>query len=155
MESTVIHVICVLMTALVTVVLPLDCFGKQDDVYDEGCRSYTKCANETAVIMFCDTGTVYNRDTHTCDDAFNVPPPCGTFRECSTLNDGAYPDIDMLCTSYYTCNRGKFFGHSMCPPGLVFNQGLQVCDWAFNVSKPCGTLPATNYAMTIDEYMAV
>lgn len=24
-------------------------------------------------------------------------------------------------------------------PGLVFNQGAQVCDWPFNVDAPCGT----------------
>ncbi|XP_033749000.1 chondroitin proteoglycan 2-like [Pecten maximus] len=150
-----ISMICMSLVTLVPVVLSLNCTGKQDGVYDQGCRSYTKCDNGTAVVMFCITRTAYNRDTFTCDDAFNVPPPCGTYRECSALDDGTYPDIDMMCTSYYTCNRGQFFGHSLCPAGLVFNQGLQVCDWRFNVSKPCGTLPATDLAMTIDEYVTV
>ncbi|OWF56637.1 protein obstructor-E-like [Mizuhopecten yessoensis] len=155
MEPMVVPVIFMVVTVLLSVALSLDCSGKQDGVYDEGCRSYTKCVNETAVVMFCKPYTAYNRDTYTCDDAFNVPPPCGTYRECSTLSDGAYPDIEMTCRSYYTCNRGKFFGHSLCPSRLVFNQELQVCDWTFNVSKPCGTLPATDLSMSIEEFMTL
>ncbi|XP_069135330.1 protein obstructor-E-like [Argopecten irradians] len=155
MESRAFTTICFFLSSLTAVVLSLNCTGKPDGVYDEGCRSYTKCHNETAVVMFCIHGTAYNTDTYTCDDAFNVPPPCGTYRECSALGDGAYPDIDMMCSSYYTCNRGMFFGHSLCPGGLVFNQGLQVCDWKLNVSKPCGTLPPADLGLTVDELMTL
>lgn len=49
---------------------------------------------------------------------FHVPPPCGTYRECVHLGDGNYPDIEHMCTSFYTCLGGIFLGHTPCAPGM-------------------------------------
>ncbi|CAC5373841.1 unnamed protein product [Mytilus coruscus] len=121
-------------------VLSVDCTGRKDGVYERGCKAFTKCVNETAEIVNCINNTRFNPDKNECDYEFHVPPPCGTYRECVHLADGNYPDIEHMCTSFYTCLGGIFLGHTPCAPGLVFNQGLQVCDWPFNVTKPCGVL---------------
>eukprot|EP00058_Branchiostoma_floridae_P015496 XP_002600984.1 hypothetical protein BRAFLDRAFT_96983 [Branchiostoma floridae] len=37
------------------------------------------------------------------------------------------------CAQFYTCSGGLSYGTNTCPAGLVFNQDLQLCDWANNV----------------------
>ena len=52
--------------------------------------------------------------------AFHVPPPCGTYRECSNMADGSYANTEHMCTSFYTCQGGIFLGHTPCSPGNMF-----------------------------------
>ncbi|XP_021344474.1 uncharacterized protein LOC110444419 [Mizuhopecten yessoensis] len=69
----------------------------------------------------------------------NVAPPCGQQKDCSNLANGRYADKDNNCSSYYTCNTGTFFGHSLCAGSLVFDEAKQTCNWPNNVLPPCGT----------------
>ncbi|XP_069136173.1 peritrophin-48-like [Argopecten irradians] len=107
-----------------------------------GCRNYVKCTNGVGVLVTCQdigNGFVYNKNTGQCDDPNNVPLPCGQQKDCRTKTDGSYADMDNHCHSYYTCNRGTFFGHTICATGLVFDEASQTCNWPQNVLPPCGT----------------
>ena len=48
---------------------------------------------------------------------FNVTTPCGTFRDCSSLDDGGHPDLDFDCHWYYVCSYGILYSHHKCATG--------------------------------------
>ncbi|KAK6189072.1 hypothetical protein SNE40_005117 [Patella caerulea] len=117
------------------------CDNKPDGAYEAGCRSFTRCINETAAVIECSEHEVYNSRIEDCDDPKHVPAPCGHMIDCTDKADGHYADLDQGCHTYYTCNGGSFFGHNFCPAGLVFNADNGVCDWEHSVYEPCGILP--------------
>merc|ERR1711976_260512 len=117
----------------------IDCSDKPDGAYGWGCRAYTVCRDGVGSEVECLYPDVFNPVTKQCDDISNVGPPCGQLRNCSEKEDGRYADLYVDCTAYYTCLNGQYFGHNPCPPGLVFNEEGQVCDWPYNVPPPCGT----------------
>ena len=45
-------------------------------------------------------------------------------------NDAPDPEN---CQCFYKCDAGEIHGHECCPPGLVFNPDILVCDWPYNV----------------------
>nr|DAA06363.1 TPA_inf: variable region-containing chitin-binding protein 5 [Branchiostoma floridae] len=51
---------------------------------------------------------------------------------CADKADGKYQH-PADCAQFYTCSGGLSYGTNTCPAGLVFNQDLQLCDWANNV----------------------
>ncbi|ESO98175.1 hypothetical protein LOTGIDRAFT_239077 [Lottia gigantea] len=119
----------------------LDCVLDGDGIYEKGCVSFIKCVNGTAYNIECHNGQVFNSITQDCDDPKVVPKPCGNIMDCTLKDDGHYPDLDMGCHSYYTCNSGTFLGHNYCPAGLIFSPENGVCDWQHNVYFPCGLKP--------------
>ncbi|KAL3856714.1 hypothetical protein ACJMK2_011437 [Sinanodonta woodiana] len=119
--------------------LALDCSMLPDGDYEIGCKIYATCTSHVLQIHKCVEGTVYNRNTHQCDDPRTVPPPCNESDHCAGLSDGLYPIANMNCTSYYTCVDHTMQGINFCAPGTVFNQFLQTCDWSDHVAPPCGT----------------
>ncbi|XP_019640028.1 PREDICTED: uncharacterized protein LOC109481848 [Branchiostoma belcheri] len=70
-----------------------------------------------------------NRDAQSVVIVVNDP---GTEPTCVGQTDGMYQH-PADCTQFYTCSGGLHYGTNACPAGLVFNQGLQLCDWASNV----------------------
>merc|ERR1711915_75082 len=120
-------------------VFATDCQNLPDGNYEIGCRSFTRCTGAVVKIVDCDMGQVYNNKTGSCDDPTNVPPPCGVMKDCTNAKDGKFADMEQHCHSYYSCYKGEFLGHNICPASLVFNEVLQTCDWAENVAPPCGT----------------
>lgn len=52
---------------------------------------------------------------------------------------GLYPDV-YDCSSYFECTHGfPYVEH--CPPGLLFNRNLSVCDYPKAIDPPCVPLP--------------
>lgn len=47
-------------------------------------------------------------------------------------NQNDAPDPEN-CKCFYKCDAGEIHGHECCPPGLVFNPDILVCDWPYNV----------------------
>ncbi|XP_012936665.1 chondroitin proteoglycan 2 [Aplysia californica] len=129
----------VILILLPAAVLSDVCDGKPDGNIEIGCRAYTECKGGVATAIACDTDMAYNQDTGVCDNAANVPPPCGVFKNCTNINDGHYADTDNSCKSYYTCISGQFVGHNFCPAALIFNEAQQSCDWPKATPPPCGT----------------
>ncbi|XP_048777943.1 uncharacterized protein LOC125681767 isoform X2 [Ostrea edulis] len=132
-----------LLSALAYLVSADECVGKNNGVFEIGCRAYVVCHNQHGTIHHCADppalNTVYNSRTKSCDQPHNVPAPCGSWRDCSTLPDKRYADVTTNCTSYYTCQGGTYFGHNFCNPGVVFDENMQICNWPGNVAPPCGT----------------
>ncbi|KAL4224054.1 hypothetical protein ACF0H5_017511 [Mactra antiquata] len=131
--------VCVIYMGLISQCLCIICTNLTDGVYEVNCRSYTLCSNGGEEIVNCDPGMAYNTKTQICESKWKVPPPCGTYRECSDKADGFYPDLETDCASYFVCSNGVFFGHSLCPGGLVYNVNQQVCDYKYSAPPPCGT----------------
>merc|ERR1711976_241201 len=117
----------------------VDCSDKPDGVYGWGCRAYTICQGGNGTSVECTFPDVFNPEIERCDDPGNVGPPCGLFRDCTDKEDGRYADLFVNCTAYYTCDAGMYLGHNPCPPGLVFDEIDEVCDWPYDVLPPCGT----------------
>jgi len=46
--------------------------------------------------------------------------------------DGIYP-VPGQCNAFFTCANGIQFEAQSCPPGLLFNPELLVCDWPDNL----------------------
>ncbi|XP_052242888.1 uncharacterized protein LOC127852888 [Dreissena polymorpha] len=116
-----------------------NCTGQSDGLYEASCQTAIKCEHETEIHISCTIPKVVNELTGNCDNPFNVNSPCGTFRDCSILDDGGYPDLEAQCHWYYQCSYGIFYGHHKCAGGLVWNTKLQTCDFERNVEPPCGT----------------
>ncbi|KAK3587602.1 hypothetical protein CHS0354_032803 [Potamilus streckersoni] len=116
----------------------VDCTNKTDGVYERSCRSYTRCTEGEAEVVNCGIDEAFNTKTDICENKWIVEPPCGTYRDCADSKDGSYPDLETQCRSFYTCLSGVFFGHTLCPAGLVFHKELSVCDYVDNVHPPCG-----------------
>ncbi|CAH1268335.1 CHIT1 [Branchiostoma lanceolatum] len=70
-----------------------------------------------------------NRDAQSVVIIVNDP---GTEPTCAGKADGRYQH-PTDCAQFYTCSGGLLYGTNTCPAGLVFNQELQLCDWANNV----------------------
>uniref|UniRef100_A0A194ALF0 Chitin-binding type-2 domain-containing protein n=1 Tax=Pinctada fucata TaxID=50426 RepID=A0A194ALF0_PINFU len=116
------------------------CNGKPDGHYEVGCKAYLECKSGVANQVNCeDVGHSYVYNGYECADPSTVGPPCGDLRDCTGIADGKYADIYTNCTSYYTCHGGAFYGHNFCPAGLVYDESLGTCNWAYDVPPPCGT----------------
>ncbi|XP_076315513.1 uncharacterized protein LOC143228060 [Tachypleus tridentatus] len=46
---------------------------------------------------------------------------------------GHYADIEKGCQIFHFCDANKRHTAFMCPPGTLFNQPVQACDWAYRV----------------------
>ncbi|XP_022248737.1 uncharacterized protein LOC111087196 [Limulus polyphemus] len=69
-------------------------------------------------------GFLYNRE---------VPLQFNHFR-CENYDlPGHYADIEAGCQVFHLCDVEKRHTVFMCPPGTLFNQPLQACDWAYRV----------------------
>ncbi|KAH3890724.1 uncharacterized protein LOC127867294 [Dreissena polymorpha] len=130
--------ILAIMSFLVSTCSAIVCVGMPDGVYETNCQAFTRCVGGETEIVNCEGETAYNQETKQCQRKWDVPPPCGTYRECSDLKDGFYPDMETNCHSYYICVGGAFLGHSLCPAGLVYNRYQGVCDYNYNAPPPCG-----------------
>ncbi|XP_045173934.2 uncharacterized protein LOC123535367 [Mercenaria mercenaria] len=115
------------------------CLNKPDGVYETNCRAYSLCIDGKEEIVNCEIGQAFNTKSKQCESKWNVPPPCGTYRECTDKDDGFYPDLEVKCSSYYVCSNGMFVGHSLCQGGLVYNVNQHVCDYTYSAPPPCGT----------------
>ena len=60
-------------------------------------------------------------------------PPCGV-----SCPDGALGLLPMLdCIGYYSCKTGEPTNLTPCPPGTIFDQNLQTCNWSWATSCSC------------------
>lgn len=120
----------------------IDCSGLPDGVYGYGCRSYTNCTGGRGYIVDCAPGNVFDVQVGYCRPIADVPPPCGSQEDCTTLQDGRYP-VMPDCRYFFTCQEGRFLGTNPCndPPeigDLVFDLEMQLCNWKWDVQEPCG-----------------
>ena len=51
---------------------------------------------------------------------------------CETYNPGVHADPDN-CSGYIMCDMADNTYEMPCPPGLMFNPDILVCDWPENV----------------------
>ena len=58
-------------------------------------------------------------------------PPCGV--TCPDGNMGLLPMLD--CVGYYSCMTGEPTNLTPCPPGTVFDENLQTCNWPWATSS--------------------
>ncbi|KAK7087732.1 uncharacterized protein [Littorina saxatilis] len=119
-----------------------DCTGKADGLAGIGCDGYVECIGQKNVTHFCTLYEYFDRDTTSCIGTTNNHTGCTHFNVCKNMTDGRYPDFEKNCQTYFTCHGKNFFGHQYCPAGLVFDQALEICNWATSVPFPCGTKPA-------------
>ncbi|KAL3857990.1 hypothetical protein ACJMK2_012609 [Sinanodonta woodiana] len=131
--------LCAVLVATFATSLAVNCTTLPDGSYEAGCRSFAVCKGGVGLIVDCEPKKVFNNNTGLCDDVANVSPPCGLARTCTGKPNGKYADVDLHCSSYYTCYEEKFLGHNICPAGLVFDEGLVTCNWREAVPPPCGT----------------
>ncbi|ELU03005.1 hypothetical protein CAPTEDRAFT_204649, partial [Capitella teleta] len=94
----------------------VDCTDKEDGVYGWGCWSYTLCTAGEGELIECDDDFVFDEEYMQCRYHLLVGPPCGSYRDCTGMEDGRYADHHVNCTAFYTCNGGIFFGHNPCNP---------------------------------------
>ncbi|XP_041376896.1 chitin-binding domain protein cbd-1-like [Gigantopelta aegis] len=133
-------IVAVLLPAAVFATI---CTDQPDGAYEISCKAYTSCTNGKGTIINCERDLVFNNNTGKCDVPKNVGPPCGQLVSCEGKADDRYADLNNNCRSYYTCYGGVFYGHSICPAGLVFNERLEVCDRPSDVPPPCGYRTST------------
>nr|DAA06365.1 TPA_inf: variable region-containing chitin-binding protein 5 [Branchiostoma floridae] len=86
------------------------------------------CSTNYADIYSSSLGP-WNRGAQSVVILVNDP---GTEPTCAGKPDGMYQH-PADCAQFYTCSGGLSYGTNNCPAGLVFNQELQLCDWANNV----------------------
>jgi len=129
------------------------CAAKPDGNYahlERKCEWYFTCRNQS-FLGFTRCGgfmqqPVFNEQTGRCENLYDVPAPCGKFKEesaCAMRNDGMYPARHLGCSSYFTCARGAFQGYEVCPGMQVFNRQKLRCADAEKTQPPCGTFTAS------------
>ncbi|KAL4223023.1 chitin binding [Mactra antiquata] len=116
-----------------------DCSILPNGHYGIGCKTYDVCENHQLTTVECPMYMVYNHVKQNCDYEALVGPPCGLYRDCFNMTDGSYTDYELQCTSYYTCHNHVYYGHNLCPDGLVFEKAYGLCVWPVDAYPPCGT----------------
>ena len=48
--------------------LAANCFNRTDGVYEENCRSYTKCSEGVAIVVNCEHDEAFNTETLICEE---------------------------------------------------------------------------------------
>jgi len=122
-------------------------------------------ANDCAVFYNCDANIqnpcpsscppplVYSNDLNVCDWPSNVldcpqptpsffmdeeieGPACETDERFDCQGSLVFVRDENDCTTFYECDSNiQHPCPSHCPPGLVFNDVIQVCDWPVNVQE--------------------
>ncbi|RCN46139.1 chitin binding Peritrophin-A domain protein, partial [Ancylostoma caninum] len=143
--------------------LVVDCAGKKDGYYSNGCSpTFVFCNEGVATSMKCPPTLVFNEKKGHCDYAENcaedaqrappilaptvvAPPPPVAAQivntiDCKTKKDGYY---SMGCTSEFVfCNEG-IATTMKCPSSLVFNEKKGYCDYPENCTpEPVAPPPA-------------
>ncbi|CAH1801649.1 unnamed protein product [Owenia fusiformis] len=121
-------------------------------ICEYACTYYIYCENNGENRVDCPVGQVLNFDTLVCDLPERIPPPCGSWRDCTGKADGYYANLDDSCLSYHFCQSGIFQGNNICPSGTVFNDRKQACDWPANTCPPCGNASCILESDGIDVY---
>merc|ERR1712051_542562 len=150
-----------LITQGVVIDIDVDYTCEKEGVFinEEDCGSYFVCNDNGAGLkptkvncpgVTADGGNVlaFNNVTGACDWAVNVPG-CGGVRQYEPQPVEVDPFFDYDCTaegifynpedcgSYVVCNSDNEGGIGAakvsCPPNLLFNAELKVCDWPENV----------------------
>ena len=75
--------------------------------------------------------------------SFTCPSTCE-----NEVNSNCYfPNSD--CTSFYQCLSGVLAGELYCPDGLLFNEGLSVCDFSANTNCDATNTPTESPTLTL------
>ncbi|XP_046581824.1 chitin-binding domain protein cbd-1-like isoform X1 [Haliotis rubra] len=131
------NMLCLVLLALLPTAFAIDCVAEGNGVHEKGCRAFVTCNAGVATITECQGNMVFDDITKKCADPSRLSNLCSQIKNCSVLSDGKYHDP--ICSTYFTCYGGTFFGHNYCPGGTVFNEALQSCDWPNDTLPPCGT----------------
>ncbi|KAJ8312990.1 hypothetical protein KUTeg_010363, partial [Tegillarca granosa] len=96
-----------------------DCSKQEDGIYELSCQSYVVCNSSESTLVHCPAGGTFVNATGRCGSYSDASYPCNVIKDCTTLPDGRYADINNGCQSYYRCyNNPK----NVAPPcGLVKN----------------------------------
>ncbi|KIH58833.1 chitin binding Peritrophin-A domain protein [Ancylostoma duodenale] len=140
----------------------VDCTGKKDGYYSNGCTSeFVFCSEGVATTMKCPASLVFNEKKGHCDYPENcssgtpmpapvpapsvVPPPlpamqppASTRVDCIGKKDGYYSNG--CVPEFVFCNEGVPTTMK-CPPTLVFNEKKGHCDYPENCSAGSPVLP--------------
>nr|CDJ82147.1 Chitin binding protein domain containing protein [Haemonchus contortus] len=155
--------------------LPVDCKGKKDGYYSNGCvPDFVSCNDGVASPMTCPASLVFNEKKGYCDypescsegpaPAVPLPAPTSPVHsppapmlaslvqtlsvDCKGKKDGYYSSG---CVSdFVSCNDGVA-SPMTCPSSLVFNEKKGYCDYPENCSTgPAPALPLPVPAMTAE-----
>ncbi|XP_043275177.1 uncharacterized protein [Venturia canescens] len=121
---------------------PPGCLGPRGQYPSlNNCANYLNCWDDVVIEQTCPNGLLFNDVTGLCDFDYNVncgsrpgatpkpPLPAGSKR-CPDLN-GRYRSATN-CSEFYVCLSGSPIKFN-CPPGLVYNDAVSVCDYLYNV----------------------
>nr|CBM69262.1 venom protein Ci-23c [Chelonus inanitus] len=106
--------------------------------YPEDCTKYIQCNNGQAAVLNCGPGSNFNPKTHQCDssyvkqDCHNLADSQETLRMfCKNVINGpiSHP---FDCSKFIECSSAMSTIKN-CPPGLVYNSKIKVCDWPTSV----------------------
>ncbi|XP_029155777.1 extensin-1-like [Nylanderia fulva] len=122
--------------------LPPGCLASRGQYSSpKSCANYLNCWDDVVIEQTCPKGLLFNDAAGYCDFPINVkcgdrppatqqpPLPAGSKR-CPDLN-GRYRS-STNCSEFYVCVTGKPIKFC-CPPSLVYNDLLNVCDYLNNV----------------------
>jgi len=121
------------------------CIGDNDEIFagqyfpvPGDCSKFYQCDSlGTANLMNCSDDLVFNPTKSTCDYSKYVPG-CEDLTSSAVVNqcEGLHGDFvfdEENCIGYQ-CSHGTPY-EVVCPPGLVFNPAIHVCDWPSNVDE--------------------
>ena len=127
------------------------------------CSKYYFCSNSKTAIEECPAGLYFNPLYSYCDYDFNMDmtrcegetttststessaSTASTESTASTTTKPEVEDPDFCkshpnglhrhpdCSKYYQCYHNGMQVVQQCPPGTLFQQAIQSCDWAINV----------------------
>jgi len=105
------------------------CENKPDGFYPHptDCSMWIGCRAGLPIYFSCPDGLLYNPETGVCDDPDQVDCGGGDDISCIGLVDGAYPH-PRSCAAYILC-RSEVATVATCPPPLLFDKILRVCNY--------------------------
>ncbi|KAK6060654.1 chitin binding Peritrophin-A domain protein [Cooperia oncophora] len=111
----------------------IDCKGRKDGYYSNGCvANFVYCVNGVASSMTCPTSLVFNEKKGYCDYVENCS--AGTAPAAGPIPVPAGPA---------TSSSAPAFTPPTCPTSLVFNEKKGICDYVENCSAgPAPVVPA-------------
>jgi len=114
------------------------------------CSTYYQCSNGAAIEQLCPPGLHFSLVTSTC--VFPLDANCTEVPQ-KDLYPAPCPESNIIlpvpfdCSSYMFCLEDAYALVMPCPPGLLFNPDILVCDYPEHVE--CGTRSSTENPITV------
>ncbi|XP_011870340.1 PREDICTED: uncharacterized protein LOC105563386 [Vollenhovia emeryi] len=116
------------------------CYDENSETpHEHDCRFYYKCSNGKKILKTCPENLYFNPTLRVCDFSENVAchsesanlPTASTSTKCRATTGTIKIPHETDCNLYYVCEDG-IDTLKTCPPKLVFNSILKVCDFPEN-----------------------